>query len=75
MGSWHWGHRLTDAAVNASWVRRFAVRVLECLRFGFGMMLFSNALVPPARNVRADESGLTVRSAAWRTRDYDSFFN
>jgi len=51
------------------------VRVLECLRFGFGMMLFSNALVPPARNVRADESGLTVRSAAWRTRDYDSFFN
>ena len=38
-GSWHCGQGPVVAAVSASCVRRLAVRVLECRRFGFGMCL------------------------------------
>ena len=37
-GSWHWGQRPVVAGVSASCVRRLAVRVLECRRFGFGIV-------------------------------------
>jgi hypothetical protein len=37
-GSWHCGHRPVVAARSESCVRRFAVRVLECLRFGLGIV-------------------------------------
>src|SRR5688572_31650179 len=39
-GSWHCGHKPVVAARSESCVRRFDVRVLECLRFGFGMISF-----------------------------------
>src|ERR1043165_8619921 len=38
-GSWHCGQRLVAAARSASWVRRLAVRVFECRRLGFGMVM------------------------------------
>src|SRR5688572_19104077 len=40
-GSWHCGHNPVLVAVRASCVRRLAVRVLECRRFGLGIVLAS----------------------------------
>ena len=40
-GSWHWAQRPVVTGVSASCVRRLAVRVLECLRFGLGIVRYS----------------------------------
>lgn len=52
-GSWHWGQRPVVAARSASWVRRLAVRVFECRRFGFGMISFDRLC---ARNAARQDS-------------------
>src|SRR5215467_2259413 len=37
LGSWQFGHSDRPEAFSASWARRVAVRLAECLRFGFGI--------------------------------------
>ncbi len=46
-GSWHWVHSPVATGLRASWVRRFDVRVLECRRFGLGIISILENLVSP----------------------------
>ena len=45
MGSWHCEHSPVAAGISVSCVRRLDVRVLECRRFGLGIISIPGKLI------------------------------
>ena len=66
-GSWQFGHSERPDAFSASCARRVLVRLLECLRLGFGISLpqqISSSYCPSARASQYSEFQVTERAPA-----------
>src|SRR3954469_16242241 len=72
LASWQCGHSLRPTGFSASWVRRLAVRVFECRRFGLGIANFYLYLLPSALLLTSNFSLLTFQLAAQGTERGES---
>ena len=65
LGSWQLGHSAWAGLLSASWARRFCVRALECLRFGFGILFLRPYYL---LNVQIFQSHPAIVTGWWLTR-------